>query len=115
MSSRVCLLMVAFFALGGCGPRLPAGPPPPPPAPAVTFTDVTAAAGIHFPHYNGAKGKKWLPETMGSGCAFLDYDNDGWQDILLVNGNDSLAKLGNRQSAIGNRTDRSDRSDRSGG
>jgi len=54
----------------------------------VRFEDVTRAAGIHFVHNNGAFGKKWLPETMGSGVAFLDYDNDGWQDILFVNGAD---------------------------
>jgi hypothetical protein len=53
--------------------------------PGVVFTDVTAPAGIRFRHNNGAFGKKYLPETLGSGCAFLDYDNDGWQDILLVN------------------------------
>jgi hypothetical protein len=52
----------------------------------VRFEDVTRAAGIHFVHNNGAFGKKWLPEAMGPGVAFLDYDNDGWQDILLVNG-----------------------------
>ena len=39
-------------------------------------------------HNNGAAGKKWLPETMGAGCAFIDYDNDGYPDILLVNGKD---------------------------
>jgi len=49
------------------------------------FTDVTAAAGIRFRHNNGAFGKKYLPETLGSGCAFLDIDNDGWQDVLFVN------------------------------
>src|SRR5208282_1948432 len=54
----------------------------------VRFSDVTRAAGIHFVHNNGAFGKKWLPEAMGPGVAFLDYDNDGWQDILLVNGMD---------------------------
>jgi hypothetical protein len=53
---------------------------------ATRFEDVTHAAGIHFVHNNGAFGKKWLPETMGPGVAFLDYDNDGWQDILFVNG-----------------------------
>jgi len=53
--------------------------------PGPAFTDVTAAAGIKFRHNNGAFGKKLLPETLGSGCAFLDFDNDGWQDILLVN------------------------------
>ena len=45
-----------------------------------------SAAGIRFVHNNGAFGKKYLPETMGSGVAFIDYDNDGWQDIFLVNG-----------------------------
>jgi hypothetical protein len=53
--------------------------------PGPAFTDVTAAAGIKFRHNNGAFGKKLLPETLGSGCAFLDFDNDGWQDILLIN------------------------------
>jgi len=55
------------------------------PAPSMAFTDVTAAAGIRFKHTSGAFGKKYLPETMGAGCAFLDFDNDGWQDILLIN------------------------------
>jgi hypothetical protein len=53
--------------------------------PRVTFTDVTAAAGIHFQHTNGGFGKKYLPETMGSGAAFFDADGDGRQDIFLVN------------------------------
>jgi hypothetical protein len=51
----------------------------------IEYTDVTASAGIHFKHNSGAFGKKYLPETMGNGGAFLDYDNDGWQDILIVN------------------------------
>ncbi len=55
------------------------------PMPAVRFTDITQAAGIRFQHSNGAFGKKLLPETMGSGVAFLDYDGDGRQDILFVN------------------------------
>src|SRR5712672_13405 len=50
--------------------------------------DVTATAGIQFQHNSGAYGGKLLPETLGSGCAFLDYDADGWQDILLINGMD---------------------------
>ncbi len=49
----------------------------------ITFRDITAQAGIHFTHNNAAFGKKYLPETMGPGCAFIDYDNDGWPDILL--------------------------------
>jgi hypothetical protein len=49
------------------------------------FTDVTAASGIRFRHNNGAFGKKYLPETLGSGVAFLDFDNDGWQDLFYVN------------------------------
>ncbi len=49
------------------------------------FSDVTAGAGIRFRHNSGAFGKKYLPETMGSGCAFVDVDGDGWQDIVLVN------------------------------
>jgi hypothetical protein len=53
-----------------------------------TFRDITAQAGIHFTHNNGSFGKKWLPETMGPGCAFIDYDNDGYPDILLINGED---------------------------
>ena len=52
------------------------------------LVDVTNSAGIQFRHNSGAYGGKLLPETLGSGCAFLDYDNDGWQDILLVNAMD---------------------------
>ncbi|MFQ5490588.1 MAG: FG-GAP repeat domain-containing protein, partial [Phycisphaerae bacterium] len=51
-----------------------------------TFTDITESAGLSFKHVNGAFGKKWMPETMGSGGAFLDYNDDGWPDILLING-----------------------------
>src|ERR1700675_308334 len=57
-----------------------------PPAPRFRLVDVTAASGIKFRHNSGAYGGKLLPETLGAGCAFLDYDRDGWQDILLVNG-----------------------------
>lgn len=59
--------------------------PKPSAAQKITFRDITSQAGIQFRHNNGAFGKKYLPETMGPGCAFIDYDNDGWQDILLVN------------------------------
>jgi hypothetical protein len=110
--------LIALLALAGCKQRAPeyqessspqkatgsppaeptpAPPPQPAPAPSaaparpsgpIEFTDVTAQAGIHFKHNTGAFGKKYLPETMGSGACFLDYDNDGWQDILLINSMD---------------------------
>lgn len=51
----------------------------------VKFTDITAAAGIHFRHQSSKTPQKYFIETMGSGCAFIDYDGDGWQDILLLN------------------------------
>ena len=57
-------------------------------ASAITFRDVTQQSGIRFTHNNGAFGKKFLPETLGPGVAFIDYDNDGWPDIFLVNGMD---------------------------
>jgi hypothetical protein len=57
-------------------------------SPGFRLVDVTANAGIQFEHNSGAFGGKLLPETLGSGCAFLDYDGDGWQDIILINGMD---------------------------
>jgi hypothetical protein len=110
-----CLLLSALFGLASCKqkqsseletapaaqapipmPSASQAPSPEPdstgkrsrPSGPIEFTDVTAQAGIHFKHNNGAFGKKYLPETMGSGACFLDYDNDGWQDILLVNSMD---------------------------
>lgn len=61
---------------------------PPLDIPSVRFTDITQSAGIQFARNSGARGDKLLPETMGGGCAFFDYDADGDQDILLVNGCD---------------------------
>ena len=58
---------------------------PPAKTPPVRFTDVTRQAGISFVHQSGAFGRKYLPETMGSGVAFLDYDGDGRQDLYFVN------------------------------
>ncbi len=55
---------------------------------AFRLIEVTQPAGIDFVHNSGAFGGKYLPETLGPGCAFLDYDSDGWQDILLINGMD---------------------------
>lgn len=56
--------------------------------PIVRFTDITAPAGLHFVHTNGAYGEKLLPETMGGGVAFLDFDDDGDPDLLFINSSD---------------------------
>ena len=58
---------------------------PPEVNPGFRLVDVSDRAGLQFSHNSGAYGGKLLPETLGSGCAFLDYDSDGWQDILLIN------------------------------
>ncbi|HKB08590.1 MAG TPA: CRTAC1 family protein [Candidatus Polarisedimenticolia bacterium] len=83
----LCLLLAAL-ALAGCGRRntvpAAAAPTEPPAGNPVVYTDVTRSAGIHFTHNSGAFGKKYLPETMGSGVAFLDYDGDGNQDLFFV-------------------------------
>jgi hypothetical protein len=84
-------VLVILFALAGAAllgaaaaARREAGAAPTP----IRYTDITQAAGIHFRHNTGGFGSKYLPETMGSGCAFIDYDNDGLPDILLINGKD---------------------------
>jgi len=71
--AAVVTLIAAAAALGRAQGTLP------------TFTDVTAAAGVRFHHENGAFGKKYLPETMGSGVAIFDADGDGWPDLFFVN------------------------------
>ncbi|HXM98286.1 MAG TPA: CRTAC1 family protein [Candidatus Dormibacteraeota bacterium] len=79
----ITMLLVFFLAAGATESAAPADAPS-----TATFRDVTQQSGIHFVHNNGAYGKKFLPETMGPGVAFIDYDNDGWPDIFLVNGTD---------------------------
>jgi hypothetical protein len=74
----MCWAMVVGLLLPVRGAKLRAAAEP-------QFTDVTRAAGIRFRHNSGAAGKKYLPETLGAGGAFLDIDNDGWQDLLFVN------------------------------
>jgi hypothetical protein len=71
----------------------------------IVFTDATAAAGIKFVHNHGGFGKKYLPETIGSGVAFFDMDGDGWQDVFLANAKSlntqaSTAKRGPSLSAL---------------
>jgi len=56
------------------------------PGPELPFERIPASAsGISWVHVNGKSPEKYLPETTGAGCAFVDYDNDGWMDIYLVN------------------------------
>jgi len=69
-------------------PLLMAWPFVPPPDPRVQFVDVAAYAGINFKHENGASKEKLMPETFGSGVAWIDYDNDGWIDLYFANGAD---------------------------
>lgn len=81
--TRRDLLKAAAAACAGAGLRISPSWAASAPSP-IHFQDVTRRAGIHFIHYTGAFGKRYLPETMGAGCAFIDYDNDGRPDILLI-------------------------------
>src|SRR5262249_33544083 len=84
-----CLFRSEFWITKGTSPGpfiAPARERQAMPVPLVRFTDKTESAGIHFRHFNGATGKKLLPETMGAGVAVLDFDGDGLQDLLFVNG-----------------------------
>src|SRR5688572_7465447 len=84
-------LAAVSLALPGCRLSPPSRGPQEDPAACgtvagVRFTDATASAGIRFRHTHGGSGQKYLPETMGAGCAFLDFDQDDWLDVLLLNG-----------------------------
>ncbi len=80
---RDLLRGIAAWALAGAYPQIVPAAFPPGEFP---FEQIPASAsGISWRHSNGKSPEKYLPETTGAGCAFLDYDNDGWMDIYLVN------------------------------
>ena len=82
-------LALALAACAKTPPKSVSPTPAPEPtkaASSIRFEDVTKASGVSFVHVNGAAGKKWMPETMGSGVAAFDADGDGRVDLLFVNG-----------------------------
>src|SRR5207249_2313839 len=81
--SPAALVLALLPVVAGCR-RAPNGPAGAAPAP-VRFVDVFQQAGIHFRHTNGQSARAFTAETLGSGCAFLDYDGDGRLDLFLVN------------------------------
>jgi len=76
-TSIAVLLLLAQPSSFYCQPRSATSP--------VVFTEVTRQAGINWVHDNALSPDRFLPETVGAGCVFFDYDNDGWMDIYLVN------------------------------
>ena len=58
-------------------------------SPPVTFEDITQKSGIRWVHNNAQSDARHIPEAVGPGCAFIDYDNDGWMDILFINSGSS--------------------------
>ncbi len=81
---RIARFMFACVTIpAGCGGD-PAPAHLPPSGTAPCFTDVSAESALEFRHHSGASGKFLLPEIMGGGGAFLDYDGDGWLDVYLV-------------------------------
>lgn len=98
------LLIVGGGLLLGCSSRQDASsvraaaPPAPSPTTLPVFEDVTAERGLRFRHHTGAVGRYFMPETMGAGCAFFDYDGDGDPDILLLNGTDWTKRPGVRHT-----------------
>ena len=83
-------LILIFFA--GCQSTLPVVITPPVTPPPFRLVDVASARGLNFTHHYGSRTPLTIVETMGSGCAFLDYDNDGAADLFLVNAGDDFMK-----------------------
>ncbi|MFZ4783262.1 MAG: CRTAC1 family protein [Armatimonadaceae bacterium] len=75
-------ILAAAISIAGCNKPSDAGAASTKP---VTFASIASEAGIDFKHENGSKGRKLMPETVGSGLAFFDYDNDGDTDLLVIN------------------------------
>ena len=83
-------------ALGACGePARDASPSAP-----QWFREITSEVGLDFTHETGATGALYMPEIMGSGCALLDYNNDGDLDVYLLNGNHTLPAGGRAQDPL---------------
>ena len=82
--TRPIVAALVFTATNVLGCTRATAPTAPKSAQPVAFTDITSEAGIAFDHENGAAGRKLMPETVGSGLAFFDYDGDNDQDILVV-------------------------------
>jgi hypothetical protein len=93
-------ILLALCGAAAANPALRPALAQPAKAPGLRLVEVTAAAGLQFRHNSGAYGGKLLPETLGAGCAFLDYDADGWQDILLINGMDWPGRKPRRRSTL---------------
>jgi hypothetical protein len=83
---RPTLALGSLFLIAGCPARRPPVVTPAASHAAVPFTEIAAQAGVRFMHRPGGSGKHYLPETMGAGCAFFDYDGDGWDDVFLMQG-----------------------------
>ncbi len=82
LQARQLTALLVIFALVGCDTREMASE-----SSRFAFSDVTTAAGLgRFRHDNGEAGNKYYAEQMGSGGGFIDYDGDGWLDILLMGG-----------------------------
>src|SRR5262252_10565787 len=89
--SRAFRAIVLLLLLAACRKQeavkpAPSMPPRPTPVPSARFEEKASDMGIGFTHVNGARGDKWMPETMGGGVAVIDYDGDGRPDLLFVSG-----------------------------